>query len=258
MDYARLFGLILRFKWLLLVVVIAATSATFVGARLKGASYQASATLMPQEQALQTMEGVSSLTQSLGRDDMLRSDVNRRRARTESLIALMLSPRVLGQVIAKLELPLTPSELERLIEVERVTPEVLRIHVTTGSPETSSRLVNGLVSNFVSFYGDLSTNAIAESIRILHEREAQARTELSKSKAVLQQYKASRQIYSSLNDQMGGIMTRLNMARQAKEETKTRLGELQAQLALVETQFAQTPETMRVVERSNDSLAAQQ
>ena len=41
MDYSRLFGLILRHKWVLLAVVTMATAGTWMGARLKGVSYQA-------------------------------------------------------------------------------------------------------------------------------------------------------------------------------------------------------------------------
>jgi len=96
MDYFRLLRLIGRFKWLLLLVVIAATTATFFGAKLKGAQYQATATLMPQEQALQAMDDVATMSRNLGEQEMRGQPGQMRRARVESLIALMMSPRVLG------------------------------------------------------------------------------------------------------------------------------------------------------------------
>src|SRR5687767_10244625 len=116
MDFLRLFQLVLRHKWLLLAVVTVATTVTFFGARLKGAAYQASATLLPQEQALQTLEGVAALSATLSGQQMERLPVQVRNSRVESLVALMMSPRVLGQLIAQMRLPVTPSDLSRMIQ----------------------------------------------------------------------------------------------------------------------------------------------
>ena len=55
MDYSRLFRLILRHKWVLLAVMTVATAGTWVGARLKGVSYQATSTLMPRRLARATI-----------------------------------------------------------------------------------------------------------------------------------------------------------------------------------------------------------
>src|SRR4051794_9823142 len=101
MDYARLFRLILRHKWVLLAVVIMATAGTWMGARLKGVSYQATSTLMPQPQALQALAGGSAVMDTLINPELQVSG-QLQKARIQSLIALMMSPRVLGQVGASL------------------------------------------------------------------------------------------------------------------------------------------------------------
>jgi capsular exopolysaccharide synthesis family protein len=257
MDFIRLFRLVLRHKWLILAVVTVATTATWFGVRLKGAAYLATATLMPQQQALQTLDGVAALSSSLGEREMERANVQVRKSRIESLLALMMSPRVLGQLIAKLNLSATPAELSRYIQVDQVTQEVLRIHATAPTPEMATDLANGLASTFVQFYGDLSTTAIAESTKLLHEREVQARKEVEVAKSAVQQYKAKRGI-SSLNDQLNGTLARLNAVRQAREGTSAQLAEVSAQLRATEAQLARTPQMVRVVEKSNDSTALQQ
>src|SRR5207247_412530 len=176
MDFLRLSRLVFRHKWVLLLVVTLATAATYVGARLKGVTYQATATLMPQAQALRTLTGSLALSSQPGNQES-QDTPEVQRGRIRSLIALMLSPRVLGQVIAKLHISATPSDLEKLIQVEAVTPEVLRIQATASTPELAQDLANGLASAFVDFYGDLSTTAIAESTKLLDEQEAKARKE---------------------------------------------------------------------------------
>src|SRR5438067_277987 len=151
MDYSRLFRLILRHKWVLLAVMTVATAGTWIGARLKGVSYQATSTLMPQPQALQFFGGNQGVTEGLTNPE--------------------------GQVGAALHMSATPAELENMYHVEAVTPEVLRIHATAPTPEMASDLANGLASTFVSFYGDLSTSAISTSTKALSDQEAQARKE---------------------------------------------------------------------------------
>src|SRR2546423_186409 len=176
MDYSRLFQLVLRHKWVLLAVMTGATARARVGARLKGVSYQATATLMPQPQALQALAGMQGMTETLTNpDEQIGGQLQRNRI--QSLIALMLSPRVLGQVGASLHMSATPAELENMFRIEAVTPEVLRIHATAPTPEMATDLANGLASTFVSFYGDLSTAAISQSTKALSDQEAQAHQE---------------------------------------------------------------------------------
>lgn len=257
MDFIRLIRLVLRYKWLIMAVVVVATTGTWFGVRLKGAAFQASATLMPQQQALQTLDGVAALSTSLGERQMGGSTAQVRQSRLESLVALMVSPRVLGQLIAKLDIPLTPNDLQRMFNVEQVTSEVIRVSATAPTPELAGDLVNGLASTFVQFYGDLSTNAIAESTKLLQEQETLALREVEQCKTTLQKYKASRRI-SALDQQSNGTLARLNAVRQAREGTTAQLAELEAQLQETEAQLALTPSITRVVEKSNDSPALQQ
>lgn len=257
MDYARLFRLLFRHKWLILVVVALATTGTWFGMRLKGAVYEATVTLMPQEQALQTMEGVAGLSSSLGNQQLEHVPLLVRKSRVKSLIALMTSARVLGKLIAKLQIPMRPSDLEGMFQVDQVTDEVLRIHATAPTPELASDLANGLASTFVEFYGDLSTNAIAESTRLLNEQEARARKEMETRKTAVEKYKASHRI-TSLTEQLTGVLTRMNSSRQAREQVKVQLSELDAQLTAMQSQLASTPPVIQSVEKTNDSPAAQQ
>lgn len=257
MDYVRLFQLVFRHKWLLLFVVIGATVATWFGARLKGTSFEATATLMPQPQALVTLEGVMGTADRLSNQDMGQSSSQLTRQRMQSLIALMVSPRVLGLLIAKLQLNANPSDIAKMITVEQVTPEVLRLHATAANPELATRLVNGLASTFVEFYGDLSTNAITESTRLLREQESQARKEVEKTKAQVTRYKARHGI-SSLSDELNGALSRLNAIRQEREAKSSQFADVSAQIRVLEARLATTPEVSRVVEKTNDSPAAEQ
>jgi polysaccharide biosynthesis transport protein len=259
MNFARLFQLVYRHKWLLLAIVTVATTATYIGARMKGVVYQATATLMPQEQALQAVEdgGVT------GDADQHRSNIQTKRARADSLVALAMSPKVLGPVLARLQaagLPvgsLTPNDLQTMVQVEAVTPEVLRVSAQASTPEVAGEMANAVASTFVQFYGELSTNAVNESLKLLNQQERKAARELEQTRIAVQKYKAQHHI-AALNDQLSGVLNRLNAVRQAREGTSAQLAELDAQLKELQAQLGKTPATVRVVEKSNDSPTAQQ
>lgn len=259
MNFERLFHLVCRHKWLLLVIVTLSTTATYLGARMKGVIYQATATLMPQEQAMQAVDQGGLDTGQ----DRERSSLQTRRARADSLVALAMSPRVLGPVIARLQAagydlgPLTPVDLQRMVTVAAVTPEVLRVSAQATTPEVAGELANAVASTFVQFYGDLSTNTVNESLKLLNEEEKKAAKEVERARIAVQKYKATHRI-SALNDQLSGVLNRLNAVRQAREGTSAQLAELDARLKQVQAQLAKTPATIRVVEKSNDSPTSQQ
>src|ERR1051326_885181 len=113
MNFLRLFQLVGRHKWLLLAIVTLATTATWFGSRMKGSAYMATATLMPQEKALQAMGGASGMINNLGEEEQQSPQVLQHQ-RVESLIALMMSPHVLGAVSERLKLGLAPHDIERM------------------------------------------------------------------------------------------------------------------------------------------------
>jgi capsular exopolysaccharide synthesis family protein len=250
MDFLRLSPLVFRHRWLLLAVTVLATAATWTGARLKGVTYQATTTLMPQAGALEPLRGSVSLSSSSGNQEQESPEVQHGRIR--SLIALMLSPHVLGQVIAKLHLSATPSDLEKMIQVETVTPEVLRIHAIASTPELAQDLANSLASTFVDFYGDLSTTAFAESTKLLEEQETKTRKEAFRCQLAVQKYKSSRRI-SSLSEQLSATLTRLNTIGQAREAAAARLAELDARSRQSQAELAVTPAFNQVKEPIYDS-----
>jgi capsular exopolysaccharide synthesis family protein len=260
MNFLRLFQLVGRHKWLLLTIVIVATATTWFGTRMKGATYQATATLLPQQRALEALKGTSNVAKQLGDPDQQDDNstaTSVSRARMESLIALMMSPRVLSQVSSSLQLPLTPTDLEKLIKVEGITSDVLRIRATARTPELAQELANGLASSFVQYYGDLSTGTINESIRLMTQEEQRAGKELDHAKNTVGKYKTAHGI-TSLTDQLNGVIGQLNTTRQARDGTSAQLAELGAQLRELESQIARTPQTIRVVDRTNDSPTAQE
>ena len=83
---------------------------------------------------------------------------------------------------------------------------MLQAHAPT--PEMAGDLVNSVASTFVQFYGDLSTNTVNESIRLLTEQEAKAGKEVERAKVAVQKYKADHRI-ASLNEQLSGALNRL-------------------------------------------------
>jgi polysaccharide biosynthesis transport protein len=257
MNFARLFQLTFRHKWLVLAIVTISTVATYFGARMKGVMYEASSTLMPQEQALQAVEQGVGFSNTLSNPQMQQSTPQIRRARVESLMALATSPRVLGPVIARLQLQTTPAELQKRVWVEAVTPEVLRLRAQATTQAEAGDLVNAVASTLVQYYSELSTSAVTDSIKFLSDQEVKARKEAEQAKMAVQKYKLAHGI-SQLNDQLSGAMGRLNAVRQAREGAMAQVAELGAQLQKVEAQLARTPAMKRVVEKTNDSPTAQE
>src|SRR5438046_6737865 len=92
---------------------------------------------------------------------------------------------------------------------------------------------------------------------MLRQQEEQAGKELGRCKDRVSQYKASHGS-SSLTEQLSGTLNRLNAVRQEREATVAQQAEFDALIREGQAQLAKTPQIIRVVEKSNDSPAAQQ
>jgi uncharacterized protein involved in exopolysaccharide biosynthesis len=107
MEYARIMAALRRRRWVILIAVLGCTLLTAFGAGRMKREYLATATLMPQEQALGTISELARPAEA----EQDRDDLDGRQDRLKTVATLLNSPEVLGQVIQELKLKTSPSLL---------------------------------------------------------------------------------------------------------------------------------------------------
>src|SRR4051794_4883500 len=107
MDSARVMTALRNRRWMILAAVAGWTTAVAVNTSRMKREYQASATLMPQEVALEPLHRMqqSADVRDEGDDPVVSED------RMKTVAAVVTSPTVLGQVITDLRLPTTTTLL---------------------------------------------------------------------------------------------------------------------------------------------------
>ncbi len=163
MEASRVLQILMRHKWLILAAALACAVLAWAGSQQLGREYAASVTVKvrPQE-LLAAPEEVFALRRDEPREPLL-PEVEQ--AQTEAIVktisALIKSPAVLGPVVDRLKLALSPRDLQDRIQVDTVSPALVRVTVT-GPPPTSwapaggaARLANEVVSEFGRHYAGL-------------------------------------------------------------------------------------------------------
>jgi polysaccharide biosynthesis transport protein len=248
MDYARVMTALRRRRWWIVCGVISCTALTFVGARKMKREYQASATLMAQEQALQnTSEMAAPLEAGREQDEILG-----RQDRIKTVSTILTSPTVLGKVIHDLGLKTTPVKLAEDIEVKEVTTQVARVSYKDSDPDKAGLIVNAITDNFVTFFSELRSREARKQLDTLERERKSAQQELQQASAQLQSFKKSSDI-SSLQDQMRVGLERASEIEQGRNTAEARLREVSAQVASVQDALARTPTNREIRETATQT-----
>lgn len=248
MDYARIMTALRRRRWLILLAVLACTGLTAFGASRMQREYLATATLMPQEQALGT---ISELARPVGAEAE-RDELDSRQDRLKTVSAVLTSPEVLGTVIQELKLKTTPALLQEDIEVKEVTSQVLRIAVKNADPKLAAATVNGIVDTFTRFYADLRSREARKQLELSEKEKREADLELASAGRALQRFKQSSNI-SSLEEQTKTALENTRQIEETRNTAEAQLREVSAQVAHVRTVLSRTPELKEIKESSTQT-----
>lgn len=234
MDFWRFLQILQQRRGAIAVTVLATTLLTPAGVALLGRQYEALATLMPSE-------GATAPAAELAREQSTPPlSEERRRQRLGTLIAILESPAVLGQVIADLKLDTAPGELAKAVQVEVPTAEILQVRVHDSDPQRAVAIVNALVERFVDFHARLRTGEVETHLKFLDEQLAAARRELDERREAVRRFKNEERI-ASLPEQMSESLSRMSSLEAERANTHTRLAEVQARLNGVVAELRRTP-----------------
>jgi capsular exopolysaccharide synthesis family protein len=219
-----------------LFAVLGCTILTYLGATRMKREFLATATLMPQEQALGTISELARPAEA----GVERDELEGRQDRLKTVATILTSPEVLGSVIEQQKLKTTPALLSEEVEVKEVTSQVLRISAKDTDPQKAGAIVNGIVDTFSRTFADLRSREARKQLELVEKEKAEADQELATAGRSLERFKRGSNI-SSLEEQ---TKVALESSRQIGEERNTAEAELRAvtaQVAHVESLMSRTP-----------------
>ena len=248
MDYARIMTALRRRRWLILCAVLACTALTAFGASRMQREYLATATLMPQEQALGT---ISELARPAGAEAE-RDELDGRQDRLKTVATVLTSPEVLGTVIQQLKLKTSPALLQEDIDVKEVTSQVLRISVKNSNPNLAAATVNGIVESFTRFYADLRSREARKQLDMASKEKREADLELASAGRALEGFKRSSNI-SSLEEQTKTALENTRQIEATRNTAEAQLREVSAQVAHARSVLSRTPQIKEIKESSTQT-----
>jgi len=250
MEYARIMAALRRRRFIILFAVLGCTLLTAFGATRLKREYLATATLMPQEQALGTISELARPAEA----EQVRDELDGRQDRLKTVATILNSPEVLGTVIQKLGLKTTPTLLQENIEVKEVTSQVLRVAVKDTDPQKASGTVNAIVDTFVTFFSDLRSREARKQLELAEQEKRAADLELADAGGELGQFKKSSDI-SSLEEQTRVALESSRQVSETRNTAEASLRDVSAQVAHVQQLLARTPAKREIKESaSQDKL----
>lgn len=248
MDSTHVITALRRRRFAILAAVLGCTALTAFGASQMKREYLASATLMPQEQALGTITELATPADVAQEKD----DLTARHDRLKTVSTILTSPAVLGSVIREQQIPTSPTLLREQIEVKEITSQVVRVSVKDQDPQRAGNVVNAIVDTFTRFYTDLRSREVRKQIETLTRERDTADRELRAAGARLAGFKRSGNI-SSLPDQLRVGLERAGETEEERNKAEARLREVTAQVASVDAALRRTPPTREVRESATQN-----
>lgn len=248
MDYTRLMAALRRRRFLILAGVLGCTALTAFGSARLPREYLASATLMPQEQALDSIRQLTVPAEA-GPE---REELTGRQDRIKTIATVLTSPAVLGPVIKRLRLPTNPTKLQEDLEVKEVTSQIVRVSIKDTDPARAEATVNGIAGTFVEFFTDLRSREARKQLEAAQQERGSADAEVRQASRRLQEFKQRGNI-SSLPEQTKASLDRATQLEEARNNAEARLREVTAQFASVSATLTRTPRNREIRESATQT-----
>lgn len=258
MEYSRAMAALRRRRWIILIAVATCTGLTFAGASRMKREYQASATLMAQDDAT---EPVTVIAKPIGVEQD-RDDLTAKQDRLKTIAAVLNSPAVMEKVISDLNLKTLPAQLQERIEVKEVTSQVLRLSLKDDDAARAGETVNRFVESFVAYYTDLRSRDARTQLAALEKERDEATRNLRLAADRLQRFKQAGNI-SSLPDQTRLALDQAKTTEEARNEAEAQYREVTAKVSSMQAQLAhmspnreirESATPSKMLEKLNDDL----
>lgn len=248
MDYGRVMTALRRRRWMIALCVVGCTGLTALGSTRMKKEYLASATLMPQEQALTDIRDLAKPVEASAERD----DLTAKQDRIKTVSSILTSPAVVGPVIEQQRLNLAPTRFLDRVEVKEPTSQVLTVTYRDEDPRRAAATINAMVDQLLAEYSRIRSSEAGKQVGALEQEERKAQADLQQASAKLESFKRSRRI-TSLPDQMRTALEQTRTLTEARNTAEAALREASAQLASVSDQLARTPETREVKEAATQT-----
>ncbi|MFN3652667.1 MAG: GumC family protein [Armatimonadota bacterium] len=248
MDYTRVMTALRRRRWYILAAVIGCTGATGYGALRMPREYQASATLLLQEQATRDFSDMTALPEVPTEKD----DLEGRRDRVKTIATVLTSPEIVSRVIEKVGLKGTPAQVQENLVVEEVTSQTLRVGLKDRDPKVATLAVNTMVDEFLPYFARLRNQELSRQLEALSAEKQEAERELDQSGDALEGFKRANNI-SDIQTQIQESWRQASEVERSRTAAEAELRDVDRQLARVQEQYRQTPAMVRVEQRQTQA-----
>ncbi|MBE0428970.1 MAG: hypothetical protein IBX61_03755 [Thermoleophilia bacterium] len=213
MDLAEFFGVIRKWKWLILAVIVVATAYAGVSGARSTQMYQAESTLVV---------GLSQIASATGSGISLAQSGDRIGATYAELVT---GNEVMENALGKANLNWNPNVLKARTATESIrNTSVLKIAVTDSDPVRVQVLANAVAESFVDYLKEASQDAIEQTAEMLTDDLADIGDEISSLSAA--QPAGDQGKLRALQDRRDAILEGLeNLQEQKAASTDVRIAD---------------------------------
>jgi capsular exopolysaccharide synthesis family protein len=243
MDFWRAAHILARRKWLILLSVVVATTATWgllhlIGGRWLATIRFVSPQLSPLSGAGNGTEGEAPLAEG-------RPEAEQAAKAQATLCEAMIQGRaVLEPALRQIGATVREADRGGGITFRAVGPRLFELQVTDSSRGRVTAFANALADSFIARYRDLHTQQAQRAVRVLEDQLREADAQLVRTRGRYDRYRAEHRIVGNATSSLTVALTRLREARQQRDGAAAQLAAAQSQLRAVETEIAAAPPTL--------------
>lgn len=263
MDFWRAARLLARRKWLILLSMVVAATATWGLLHLIGGQWVATIRFVsPQVTSLAVAANANDGADTLSEG---RPEAGQAAKAQAALCEAMIKSRAVVEPAQRASGFAHPGGAPPDgLTFQSVGPRLFELQVTEGSAPRVTALANALADSFIARYRTLQTQQAERAVKLLEDQLRQADVRLARLRAQEARYRAEHHIVGNATSNLGLALTRLREARQQREGAAAQLAAARSQLQVTERELAEisptlpppaSPEAGAMVRQLQDALA---
>lgn len=253
MDIWTVYRILMKHKWAIILSTAITVGVALFAYSLLPIYYEATATMMPSDRVLMHPTTIGTAIAPLSDEQ--------RDERVSTLAAMAQSRTICAIACKKLNLKISPSELQSKLTVNRVIDNqdgrqtnLLKLKVLMDEPEKAVIVANTLAESFCDFYDKVSHKEATENRKFLEEQLQEARRKLDLADERLRSFRGHARI-ANLNTQIEADLKVLADLKSQRDSAMAQLSEVTGNLAAVSRQIAQMSSSKTTVEMTSEGSA---